>query len=228
MTSAPRLSKQLHARHDRQIERERERARMTTSSVMFIKKLLMKSGRAACVSRDGGERGHTATMTEIKKHTSHDSERRTLSISKKDDGAFGFNMRTYESSTTDSEMLTCVCLVKESSPAQSAGLQTGDVILSVNSVCVEGFEHQQIVDLILKDSSFLKIEIVRGTSVKRKELQKKLEQLQWQLSEKRAELQMLITQEERLRGGELHGTQPRPCLASEEPTLLSSALLLQT
>ncbi|KAG7326992.1 hypothetical protein KOW79_010393 [Hemibagrus wyckioides] len=195
---------------------------------MFIKKLLIRSGRATCVSRDRGERGHTAKMAEIKHTESHDSERRTVSISKKEDEAFGFNMRTYESSTTDSEMLTCVCLVKESSPAQSAGLQTGDVILSVNSICVEGFEHQQIVDLILKNSSSLKMEIVRGTSVKRKELQKKLDQLQWQLRDKRAELQMLITQEERLRGGELHGTQPRSCLASEEPSLLSSVLLLQT
>ncbi|GAA6066939.1 protein TAMALIN, partial [Tachysurus ichikawai] len=31
-------------------------------------------------------------MTEIR-HTSHDPERRTVSISKQDDTAFGFNMR---------------------------------------------------------------------------------------------------------------------------------------
>ncbi|XP_047669632.1 protein TAMALIN [Tachysurus fulvidraco] len=197
---------------------------MTTSSVTFIKKLLRKSSQASCVSREGRARGHTPEVTEIR-HASHDPERRTVSISKQDDTAFGFNMRTYESNTTDSEMLTCVCSVKDSSAAQSAGLQTGDVIISVNSICVEGFEHQQIVDLIRKDSCFLKMEIVRGTSVKRKELQKKLEQLQWQLRDKKAELQMIITQEERLRGDELQHTQPRSCLDSVELTLHSSGLL---
>ncbi|KAB5584619.1 hypothetical protein PHYPO_G00109610 [Pangasianodon hypophthalmus] len=191
---------------------------------MFIKKLLRKSSPAACVARVG--QGHTAMVTQIK-HTTHYSERQNVSISKKDNEAFGFNIRTYEDNTTDAELLTCVCSVKENSPAQSAGLRTGDVIISVNSVCVEGFQHQQIVDLVQKGSCLLKMEIVRGTLMKQKELQQKLEQLQWQLRQKRAELQMLIMQEERLRGGELRHTQPRSCLASEGPTL-SSCLLLQT
>ncbi|XP_060774650.1 cytohesin-interacting protein [Neoarius graeffei] len=198
---------------------------MTMSSVMYIKKLLKKSSRAACVSRE--KPGCTAMMAETK-HTTHYSERRIVLILKKDNEAFGFNIRTYEENTTDADLLTCVCSVKANSPAESAGLRTGDAIICVNSICVKGFEHQQIVDLIQKGSSLLKMEIVRGTSVKQKELQKKLEHLQRQLREKRAELKALITQEERLRGGELRCTPPRSCLASEEPTLSSSLLLLQT
>ncbi|XP_053494223.1 cytohesin-interacting protein [Ictalurus furcatus] len=197
---------------------------MTMSSVMLIKKLLRKSSRATCVAREGQR--STAMMTQIK-HKTHYSERQNVSISKKDNEAFGFNIRTYEKNTTDSELFTCVCSVKENSPAENAGLRTGDIIISVNSICVEGLQHEQIVDLVQKGSCLLKMEVVRGTSVKQKELQIKLEQLQRHLREKRVELQMLITQEERLRGGELRCTQPRSCLALENSTL-SSCLVLQT
>ncbi|KAM9482086.1 cytohesin-interacting protein [Clarias gariepinus] len=200
---------------------------MTMSSVMLIKNLLRKSSRAACVTREGQAR--TERMARIK-HSTHYYERQNVTISKKDTEAFGFNIRTYENNTTDStEPLTCVCLVKESSPAESAGVKTGDVILSVNSICVEGFDHQQIVDLIQKSSCVLKMEIVRGTAVKQKELQKKREELQRQLREKREELQTLIMQEERLRGGELRCTQSPSRLASPQDLTLSSGLLpLQT
>ncbi|KAF5895415.1 cytohesin-interacting protein-like [Clarias magur] len=197
------------------------------SSVMLIKSLLRKSSRAACVTREGQAR--TGMMAQTK-HSTHYYERQNVTMSKKDTEAFGFNIRTYEDNTTDTtEPLTCVCLVKENSPAESAGLKTGDVILSVNSICVKGFEHEQIVDLVQKGSCVLKMEIVRGTAVKQKELQKKLEQLQRQLREKREELQKLIAQEERLGGGELRGTQSPSRLASPQDLTLSSGLLpLQT
>ncbi|KAF7711086.1 hypothetical protein HF521_000097 [Silurus meridionalis] len=159
---------------------------MTMSSVMIIKKLLRGSSRAACVSREG------QVMKRKVKPRTHSPDRKEVTVWKRDDEAFGFIIRTYEGDATDSEMLTCVCSVKENSPAERAGLKTGDVIMSVNSICVEGFEHQQIVDLIQKGSCPIKMEIVRGTLMKQKELQRKLEQLQWQLREKTAELQTLI------------------------------------
>ncbi|KAL7826194.1 hypothetical protein SRHO_G00339320 [Serrasalmus rhombeus] len=201
-----------------------------SSSITYIKKLIRKGSLADSFSRrkpadksylkhkEG--RRHTVMQTQIK-HQSHDSKRESVIVSKKEAEAFGFEIRTYNEknmTSSDEDVLTCICSVRESSPAETAGLRTGDVITSVNGVCVEGFEHEQIVDLI-QTSCLLKMEILRGTTVKQKELQKKLNHLEWQLNEKWAELQMLIVQEERLINGNLSRTHSDSCPSSEHPTL---------
>ncbi|XP_036425387.1 cytohesin-interacting protein [Colossoma macropomum] len=201
-----------------------------SSSITYIKKLIRKGSLADSFSRrkpanknylksKEGQR-HTVLQTQIN-HQSHDSKRESIIVPKKEGEAFGFEIRTYNEkniNSNDEDVFTCVCSVRESSPAETAGLRTGDVIMSVNGICVEGFEHEQIVDLI-QTSCLLKMEILRGTTVKQKELQKKLNHLEWQLNEKWAELQMLIAQEERLIRGNLNRTHSDSCPSSEHPIL---------
>ncbi|XP_072538988.1 cytohesin-interacting protein [Salminus brasiliensis] len=202
-----------------------------SSSITYIKKLIRKGSRADSFScpkpaykknyRIQEEHRHTALQTQPQ-HPSNDSKRESVVMSRKDSEAFGFEIRTYNEQTvnsSDEDVLTCVCSIKENSLAENAGLRTGDVIVSVNSVCVEGFEHQQIVGLI-QTSCLLKMEILRGTTVKQKELQKKLHHLQWQLNQKWVELQMLIAQEDRLLRGDLSSTSSQDsCPVSEHPTI---------
>ncbi|KAG9349238.1 hypothetical protein JZ751_027681 [Albula glossodonta] len=68
-----------------------------------------------------------------------------------------YGLQQKESNTV--EMCTFVCSVQANSPAESAGLTTGeqnvlhflswgDVIISINGVCTEGSAHQRIVSLI--------------------------------------------------------------------------------
>ncbi|KAG9277618.1 cytohesin-interacting protein-like [Astyanax mexicanus] len=221
-------------------EAERERLVLTrrsvhqrrmSSSITYIKKLIRKGSRTSSFSRPKPahkknyvipeEHTHKEAPTNTQ-HMSHDSKRESVLMSKQDSEAFGFEIRTYNEqmkvNSSEEDVLTCVCSVRENSLAESAGLRTGDVIISVNSVCVEGFEHQQIVDLI-QSSCLLKMEILRGTTVKQKELQKKLNHIQWQLNQKWEELQMLIAQEERLLRGDQTSTHSEPCPASEHPSL---------
>ncbi|XP_062852930.1 cytohesin-interacting protein-like [Trichomycterus rosablanca] len=139
----------------------------------------------------------TCTTPQLQiKQLAHDSSRQNVVMLKKDDEAFGFKIKT---DTNYCKLVTCVCSVTKNSPAESAGIRTGDVIITVNNMCVEGFSHQQIVDLIQKGPCLLKLGIVKCTSVKQKELQQKLHHLQMQLKDKWEELQRLITQEEHIR-----------------------------
>ncbi|XP_066522659.1 cytohesin-interacting protein [Hoplias malabaricus] len=197
-----------------------------SSSITYIKELIRKGSRAESFSRrkvvdkNYYRQRQRATQSQIKLQK-HDSNRECITIPKKDNEAFGFEIRTYNEKLTNSceeDVFTCVCSVRENSPAENAGLRAGDVIIIVNSICVEGFEHQQIVDLI-QNACLLKMEIVRGTTVKLKEMQKKLHHLEWQLNEKWAELQKLITQEERLLRGDQRSTHSDSCPPSEPLTL---------
>ncbi|KAK1798758.1 hypothetical protein P4O66_007050, partial [Electrophorus voltai] len=184
-----------------------------SSPVSYITTLIRKASRANPSThrkpgslsrrRSGDGQGRKARRTEII-GVSQDYERQNVVISKNNNETFGFKIKTYEKNTTDSgqDILTCVSSVREKGPAERAGLRTGDLIIIINNICVEDFVHQRIVDLIHNSSSCLKLEIVRGTTLKQRELQKKLHHLQDQLREKRAELQVLISQEEHLRGGE--------------------------
>ncbi|XP_008402207.1 cytohesin-interacting protein [Poecilia reticulata] len=127
-----------------------------------------------------------------------DPQRTTVVLEKQDNETFGFEIQTYGlqlKSTSEVEMCTFVCNIKEDSVAESAGLTAGDVIVTINAVSIEGLSHQHILDLIRKSTNNLKLETVCGNVVKKIELEKKLNQLQQSLREKLKEFQALSLQE---------------------------------
>ncbi|KAG7466920.1 hypothetical protein MATL_G00147470 [Megalops atlanticus] len=146
-----------------------------------------------------------------------DPQRTTVVLEKQDNETFGFEVQTYGLQNKDNntvEMCTFVCKVKEDSPAERAGLTTGDVIVRINSICIEGSAHQHIVDLIRESTNLLKMETVSGAVVKRIELEKKLRLLKESLRAKWVELQKLTLQEQRLICGNMNDISPRPSLDS--------------
>ncbi|XP_032422505.1 cytohesin-interacting protein [Xiphophorus hellerii] len=127
-----------------------------------------------------------------------DPQRTTVVLEKQDNETFGFEIQTYGlqlKSTSEVEMCTFVCNIKEDSVAESAGLTAGDVIVTINAVSIEGLSHQHILDLIRQSTNNLKLETVCGNVVKKIELEKKLNQLQQSLREKLKEFQALSLQE---------------------------------
>ncbi|OWK51604.1 Cytohesin-interacting protein [Lonchura striata] len=68
--------------------------------------------------------------------------------------------------------------IQEESPAHLSGLQTGDILSSINGVSIEGFGHKQIVDLIKSSGNYLRLETVNGALLLRKmELETRLQAL---------------------------------------------------
>lgn len=133
-----------------------------------------------------------------------DPQRTTLLLEKQDNESFGFEIQTYGLQLRNSsavEMCTFVCTVKEDSAAESAGLTAGDIIITINSVSIEGSSHQHILDLIRESTNSLKIETVSGNVVKQIELEKRMNRLKQSLREKLLELQTLTLQEKRLLRG---------------------------
>uniref|UniRef100_A0A8V5G1N5 Uncharacterized protein n=1 Tax=Melopsittacus undulatus TaxID=13146 RepID=A0A8V5G1N5_MELUD len=101
------------------------------------------------------------------------------------------------------DVCTCVCKIQEESPAYLSGLQTGDILASINGVNIDGYSHKQIVDLIKSSGNYLRLETVNGAMFVRKmELETKLQLLKQSLQQKWVELRSLLLQEQRL----LHGT----------------------
>ncbi|XP_076966851.1 protein TAMALIN isoform X2 [Tamandua tetradactyla] len=95
-------------------------------------------------------------------------------------------------------MVTFVCRVHESSPAQLAGLTPGDTIASVNGLNVEGIRHREIVDIIKASGNVLRLETLYGTSIRKAELEARLQYLKQTLYEKWGEYRSLMVQEQRL------------------------------
>ncbi|XP_029559221.1 cytohesin-interacting protein [Salmo trutta] len=146
-----------------------------------------------------------------------DPQRTTVIMQKQDNETFGFEIQTYGvqlKNSTAVEMCTFVCKVQDDSSAESAGLTTGDVIVTINGVSIEGLSHQHIVDLIRKSTNFLQMETVCGTVVKRIELEKKMSLLKHTLGEKWVELQALTLQEKRLTRGNLNDSSLHPSMDS--------------
>ncbi|NXJ92255.1 CYTIP protein, partial [Corythaixoides concolor] len=97
------------------------------------------------------------------------------------------------------EVCTCVCKVQEESPAHLSGLQTGDILASINGVNTDGFSHKQIVDLIKSSGNYLRLETVNGAMFRRKmELETKLQLLKQTLQQRWVELRSLLARERRL------------------------------
>ncbi|NXE01104.1 GRASP protein, partial [Chaetorhynchus papuensis] len=116
------------------------------------------------------------------------------------------------------EMFTFVCRVHGGSPAEAAGLKAGDTITGVNGLNVEGIRHREIVEIIKSSGNVLRLDTLYGTSIRRAELEARLQYLKQTLYEKWGEFRSLMVQEQRLvrgewgpgAGGRARGHRPAP------------------
>ncbi|XP_053154371.1 protein TAMALIN [Hemicordylus capensis] len=132
---------------------------------------------------------------------SPEQHRKVITLEKEETQAFGFEIQTYglhHQDTKSVEMLTFVCRVHDGSPAQVAGLKPGDTITGVNGLNVEGIRHREIVEIIKASGCVLRLETLYGTSVRRVELEARLQYLKQTLYEKWGEYRSLMVQEQRL------------------------------
>ncbi|XP_041860004.1 general receptor for phosphoinositides 1-associated scaffold protein [Melanotaenia boesemani] len=132
---------------------------------------------------------------------SPEPQRKMVVVEKKEEESFGFEIQTYGLHQQDQnsvEMCTFVCKVHEDSPAQRAGLKVGDTIASVNEATVEGFRHKDIVQLIRACGNTLRLETVYSDSIRKAELEARLQYLKQTLHEKWDEYRSLMVQEQRL------------------------------
>ncbi|XP_023652858.1 cytohesin-interacting protein-like [Paramormyrops kingsleyae] len=159
-----------------------------------------------------------------------DSNRKCVTLEKQENEVFGFEVQTYglqHRDRTAVEMCTYVCKVQEESPAQKAGLITGDVIVAVNGVNTEGTSHQFIIKLIQESSHVLRMETVSRTVMKKIELEMKLRSLKQSLREKWAELQELTLQELHVAGANQNecSSYPSSPMSLASPVELDSCRL---
>ncbi|XP_037703872.1 protein TAMALIN [Choloepus didactylus] len=132
---------------------------------------------------------------------SPEQQRKVLTLEKEDNQTFGFELQTYGLHHREEqrvEMVTFVCRVHEASPAHLAGLTPGDTIASVNGLNVEGVRHREIVDIIKASGNVLRLETLYGTSIRKAELEARLQYLKQTLYEKWGEYRSLMVQEQRL------------------------------
>ncbi|XP_049658964.1 cytohesin-interacting protein [Accipiter gentilis] len=150
-------------------------------------------------------------------------QRHLVAILKEDKETFGFEIQTIRfpyQNDYSLEVCTCVCKIQEESPAHLSGLQTGDILSSINGVNTDGFNHKQIVDLIKSSGNYLRLEIVNGAMFLRKmELETKLQLLKQTLQQKWVELRSLLLQEQRLLHGEVNDNALLGALELEESSL---------
>ncbi|CAG6021832.1 general receptor for phosphoinositides 1-associated scaffold protein [Menidia menidia] len=128
-------------------------------------------------------------------------QRKVVVLEKSEEETFGFEIQTYGLHHQDQnsvEMCTFVCKVHEDSPAQQAGLKVGDTIASVNEATVEGYRHKDIVQLIRACGNTLRLETVYSDSIRKAELEARLQFLKQTLHEKWDEYRSLMVQEQRL------------------------------
>nr|XP_015199817.1 PREDICTED: general receptor for phosphoinositides 1-associated scaffold protein [Lepisosteus oculatus] len=132
---------------------------------------------------------------------SPEQQRKIVILEKEDQETFGFEIQTYglhHQNLNSVEMCTFVCKVYVDSPAYHAGLKVGDTISSVNDVSVEGFRHKEIVQLIRSSGNTIRLETVYGDSIRKAELETRLQYLKQTLHEKWDEYRSLMLQEQRL------------------------------
>ncbi|XP_054033396.1 protein TAMALIN isoform X1 [Dryobates pubescens] len=132
---------------------------------------------------------------------SPEEHRRVVTLEKKAEETFGFEIQTYGLHHQDKnsvEMFTFVCRVHGGSPAEAAGLKAGDTITGVNGLNVEGIRHREIVEIIKSSGNMLRLDTLYGTSIRRAELEARLQYLKQTLYEKWGEYRSLMVQEQRL------------------------------
>ncbi|XP_074905577.1 protein TAMALIN isoform X1 [Buteo buteo] len=132
---------------------------------------------------------------------SPEEHRKVVTLEKKAEETFGFEIQTYGLHHQDRksvEMFTFVCRVHGGSPAEAAGLKAGDTITGVNGLNVEGVRHREIVEIIKSSGNMLRLDTLYGTSIRRAELEARLQYLKQTLYEKWGEYRSLMVQEQRL------------------------------
>ncbi|XP_063215151.1 protein TAMALIN [Chroicocephalus ridibundus] len=181
---------------------------------------------------------------------SPEEHRRVVTLEKAAEETFGFEIQTYGLHHQDRnsvEMFTFVCRVHGGSPAEAAGLKAGDTITGVNGLNVEGVRHREIVEIIKSSGNVLRLDTLYGTSIRRAELEARLQYLKQTLYEKWGEYRSLMVQEQRLvRGvvakdpsiydtlesirsclqgeGGLPGGSPRPSACGSDDSLYQTCL----
>lgn len=128
-------------------------------------------------------------------------QRKTVVLEKTEEDSFGFEIQTYGLHHQDQnsvEMCTFVCKVHDNSPAQRSGLKVGDTISTVNDTAVEGFRHKEMVQLIKSCGNTIRLETVYSDSIRKAELEARLQYLKQTLHEKWDEYRSLMVQEQRL------------------------------
>ncbi|XP_005061448.1 PREDICTED: general receptor for phosphoinositides 1-associated scaffold protein [Ficedula albicollis] len=126
---------------------------------------------------------------------SPEEHRRVVTLEKKAEESFGFEIQTYGLHHQDRnsvEMFTFVCRVHDGSPAEAAGLKAGDTITGVNGLNVEGIRHREIVEIIKSSGNVLRLDTLYGTSIRRAELEARLQYLKQTLYEKWGEFRSLM------------------------------------
>ncbi|XP_014802935.1 PREDICTED: general receptor for phosphoinositides 1-associated scaffold protein [Calidris pugnax] len=160
--------------------------------------VLLEVPEVSGVSWEGGAGGSALSLIPV-------SPRRVVTLEKKAEETFGFEIQTYGLHHQDRnsvEMFTFVCRVHGGSPAEAAGLKAGDTITGVNGLNVEGVRHREIVEIIKSSGNMLRLDTLYGTSIRRAELEARLQYLKQTLYEKWGEYRSLMVQEQRLgRGG---------------------------
>ncbi|KAM3916629.1 cytohesin-interacting protein [Leptodactylus fuscus] len=152
-------------------------------------------------------RGHKQLMksrsNSLVDTTESEPNRRIVVITKQDNEPFGFEIQTYKlQHIRGIHMRTYVYKVHQDSPSSHAGLKSGDMLTNINGVNMEGFSHQQTVELIRSSGNFLRIETEYSTKIRQSELQAKLLILKEDFRSKWKELQSILRKEHEL----LHGT----------------------
>ncbi|NXQ58585.1 CYTIP protein, partial [Anthoscopus minutus] len=149
-------------------------------------------------------------------------QRRLVAILKGDKETFGFEIQTVRfphQKDFSLEVCTCVCRIEEESPAHLSGLQTGDILSSINGVSTDGFGHKQIVDLIKSSGNYLRLETVNGALLLRKmELETRLQALKQALHQRWGELRALLARERLLLHGDVNDNTLLGALELGEPS----------
>ncbi|KTF94543.1 hypothetical protein cypCar_00011562, partial [Cyprinus carpio] len=181
-----------------------------TASVQFIRKLL---GKGSCATsnllntghktqknttdyktiRNKDGRSHKRNIVQSQDKTTEQYMRKSVVLRRKENETFGFDIQkssVERSISAEQDLGSCVCWVEENSLAESNGLMTGDVIITVNNVYISGSTPQQIKDLV-KKSSILMLEIIRGATEKQRQLLRKLYLLQVPLKTSRSLIRFL-------------------------------------
>ncbi|KAL2103910.1 hypothetical protein ACEWY4_000778 [Coilia grayii] len=132
------------------------------------------------------------------------STRTKMVLEKSADEAFGFEIQTYglhHQNENSVEMCTFVCKVHDGSPAKLSGLKVGHTIACVNETAVEGYQHKDIVSLIRSSGNTLRLETLYSDSIRKAELDARLQYLRQTLQEKWDEYRSLMVDERRLTQG---------------------------
>ncbi|XP_050418303.1 uncharacterized protein LOC126831693 isoform X1 [Patella vulgata] len=124
-------------------------------------------------------------------------KRRTIKLIKRNE-SWGFALQTYgvrNKRSNEIEVMTYVDYVEYNGPAWLAGLQRGDIFLSINGEPVEGATHQQLVDKIRKVGDSMRLVVLFEDCCRKVELYEKFIKLKQVLSAKLTQLQELKIKE---------------------------------